>query len=180
MINFYLYIIFKFKQKRFIYKMNKEEENKEGKLKIIENQIKEQMYKAFFDLIDDNIKSENPDCIWLTNLFSEIKTRLLNIVKKDGKIYKKIDIDFDIELFKQMIENKVFDYESVLKLINNSFYWILQLQAPIRDEYTNEAKQRVLKSETDKIISTFLKELHICIDYIYEDIISYNERKKDI
>jgi hypothetical protein len=163
--------------------MNKEEENKEENLenlKNIEKQIKDQMYKAFFNLIDESINSQNPDYIWLSNLFSEIKIRLLNIVNKDGKIYKKIDTDFDVELFKQMIENKVFNYDSVLKLINNSFYWILQLQAPIRDEYTNKAKQRVLDSETDKIISTFLKELHICIDYIYEDIISYNERKKDI
>ncbi len=156
--------------------MDKEEQNKDLKLEKIEIQIKEQMYKAFFDLIDENINSDTPDCIWLTNLFSEIKMRLLNIVKKDGKIYKKIDTDFDIELFKQMIENKVFHYESVLNLINNSFYWIFQLQAPVRDEYTNKAKQKILESEPTKIISTFLKELHICIDYIYEDIISYNER----
>lgn len=156
--------------------MNENEEN----FQKIEDQIKEQMYKAFFDLIDENIASDNMDCEWLINLFSEIKMRLLNIVNKDGKIYKKINEDFDIDLFKQMIENKVFDYDSIIKLINNSFYWILQLQAPVRDEYTNNAKQRVLSSEPSKIISTFLKELHICIDYIYEDIIAYNERiKKD-
>jgi hypothetical protein len=156
--------------------MNKDEQNKEQNLEKIEMQIKEQMYKAFFDLIDENINSDTPDYIWLANLFSEIKMRLLNIVKKDSKIYKKIDVDFDIELFKQMIENKVFHYESVLKLINNSFYWILQLQAPVRDEYTNKAKQKILESDPKNIISTFLKELHICIDYIYEDILAYNER----
>lgn len=143
----------------------------------IENQIKDQMYKAFFNLIDENIESENPDCKWLSNLFLEIKLRLLNIVTKDGKIYKKINEDFDVELFNQMIENKVFNYDSIVKMVNNSFYWILQLQAPIRDEYTNKAKEKVLNSEPNKIISTFLKELHICIDYIYDDINSFNERK---
>ena len=123
----------------------------------IENQIKDQMYKAFFNLIDENIESENPDCKWLSNLFLEIKLRLLNIVTKDGKIYKKINEDFDVELFNQMIENKVFNYDSIVKMVNNSFYWILQLQAPIRDEYTNKAKEKVLNSEPNKIISTFLK-----------------------
>jgi hypothetical protein len=161
--------------------MNKEEENKEEiNLKKIENQINEQMRKAFFDLIDENINSDNPDCLWLSSLFSEIKLRLLNIVNKNGKIYKKIDGDFDVELFRQMIENKVFNYDSVLKLIHNSFYWVDQLQAPIRDEYTIKARQRILDSEPTKMISTFLKELHICIDYIYDDIISYNERIKNI
>ena len=148
-------------------------------METIETQIRENMYKAFFNLIDENIESENPDCNWLSELFLEIKLRLLNIVTKDGKNYKKINEEFDVDLFKQMIENKVFNYDSIVKMINNSFYWILQLQAPIRDDYTNKAKERVLNSEPNKIISTFLKELHICIDYIYDDINSFIEKKQN-
>ena len=78
-----------------------------------------------------------------------------------------------------MIENDVFDFESMLKLINTMFYWIEKLQAPIRDKYSKETKQRILSSEPNKIISNFLKEVHICIDNIEKDLISFNESLKN-
>ena len=57
--------------------------------------------------------------------------------------------------------------------MNNTFGWILKLQAPVRDSETNEAKNRVLNSEPSKMISTFLKEIHICIDNIEKDLIEF-------
>ena len=70
-----------------------------------------------------------------------------------------------------MIENDVFNYDSMVKLINNTFNWILELQAPIRDNDTVQAKNRVLNSEPTKIISTYLKEAHTCIELIEKDIL---------
>ena len=88
----------------------------------IEEQIKINMKKAFFDLIDQNVNSKNPDFNWITNLYEEIKFKLLSFLpNKNGSVYKQIDTDFDVELFKQMIENDVFNYDSMLKLINNTF-----------------------------------------------------------
>ena len=65
----------------------------------IEKQINEQMKKAFFDIINQNILSDKPDYEWLVSLYSELKERLLRILKKDSKTYKQIDSAFDIELF---------------------------------------------------------------------------------
>ena len=123
----------------------------------IEQQIKEQMHKAFYDIIEENINSNKPDYEWLTRLYSEIRQMLLAIVKKDSKTYKKIESDFDVMLFKQMIENDVFDFESAVKLINNTFFWVKSLQAPVRDKATEDAKDRVFKSEPKKIIPVLLK-----------------------
>jgi hypothetical protein len=151
----------------------------ENNLQKIEKQIEEQMKKAFFDLIDENVNSKNPDYEWIVQLYSEMIDRLLSFVKKDGKTYLEIKNSFDIELFKQMIENDVFEFESMLKLINTMFYWIEKLQAPIRDNYSKESKQRIFSSKPNKIISNFLKEVHICIDNIEKDLISFNESLKN-
>ena len=136
----------------------------------IEKQIEEQMKNAFFDLIDLNVNSDTPDFNWITNLYTEILDRLLILVEKDGKTYKHIVDTFDIELFRQMMENGVFDFESMSKLVNNVFEWILLLEAPYRNDFTNLSLKKVLESPGNKIISVFLKELHICIDNIYIDL----------
>lgn len=136
----------------------------------IEKQIKEQMRKAYFDVIDITINSDEPDYVWITNLYSELRDRLCKFVKKDSKTYNQIIEEFDIGLFNQMITNDVFNQNSFLKLVNNSFSWIEKLQAPIRDEFTKEAKTRVLSSEPTKFISTFIKEIHVCLDNLETDM----------
>ena len=136
----------------------------------IEIQIKEQMRKSFFDLIDTTVNSDKPDYDWITNLYTEIRDRLGKYLKKDGKTFKQLQEDFDIELFKQMIVMDVFDLNSMLKLVNNTFGWIFKLQAPARDKETENAKSNVLRSEPNKMISTFIKEVHICLDNIDEDM----------
>jgi len=147
-------------------------------MQAIEDQIKDNINKAFFDLIDQNINSKNPDYEWITKLYEEIKFRLLSFLpNKKGNVYKQLDDEFDVELFKQMIENDVFNQESMIKLINNTFQWILDLQAPIRDSNTIAAKNRVLNAESTKIISTYLKEVHNCIGQIEDDILAFKNSK---
>ena len=136
----------------------------------IESQIKEEMRNAFFNLITDTVNSEKPDYEWITNLYIEIRDRLGRYLNKEGKTFKQLQDDFDIELFKQMIEMDVFDLNSMLKLVNNTFDWIFKLQAPIRDKETEIAKNNILSSEPHKMISTFIKEVHKCLDNIDEDM----------
>ena len=139
-------------------------------------QIEQQMKKAFFDLIDENVNSDKPDYDWITNLYSEIMNRLTSFLKNNPKNYKLLQDEFDIELFRQMISNDVFDQMSMLKLVNNTYGWIQKLQAPARDSETNESKNRVLNSEPTKMISTFLKEIHVCIDNIEKDLIEFYKK----
>jgi|UniRef100_A0A6C0E145 hypothetical protein len=143
----------------------------------IEKQIHDNFQKAFFDAIDETINSKNPDNEWICRLYEEIKITLLRYLKKDSKTYKSIDESFDVDLFKQMISNDVFDCISMIKLINNTFYWIEQMQAPIRDEFSRKAKEIVLSSEPNKIVSSFLKEVHKCLEYLDEDMYNYFEKK---
>jgi hypothetical protein len=143
----------------------------------IEEQISINFQKAFFDAIDETINSKNPDNEWICRLYEEIKIRLLRYIKKDSKTYKSIDESFDIDLFKQMISNDVFDSISMMKLINNTFYWIEQIQAPIRDDFSNKAKEIVLSSEPNKIVSSFLKEVYKCLEYLDDDMYNFFKNK---
>ena len=138
-------------------------------------QIKEQMRKSFFDLIDQVVNSDTPDYDWIKRLYTEIRDRLSKYLKKDSKKLKKLEEDFDIDFFYQLIINDVFDFNSMIKLIENTFFWIKNLQAPIRDKSTEESKIKILKSEPQKMISTFLKEVHICIDNIDQDIENFKK-----
>ena len=142
----------------------------EDSMNKISIQIEQQMKNAFFDLIDENVNSDKPDYEWITNLYEELLNRLALFLKKNSNYYKLLQDEFDVELFRQMISNDVFDQDSMLKLVNNTFGWIYKLQAPARDQETDDAKKRVLSSEPSKMISTFLKEIHICIDNIETDI----------
>jgi hypothetical protein len=144
----------------------------------IEKQIKEMYEKAFFDVIDDTINSDKPDYDWIVNLYTEIKNRLIRYVKKDSKKYELLDSQFDIELFRQMIENDAFSMDSLLKLVNNTFYWIEKLQAPERDNETKKSKQIIFGASKDKIVSTFVREANRCVDFLDLDFENFVNNKK--
>ena len=144
----------------------------------ISQQIEEQMKKAFYDLINEQVISGKVDVDWFVNLFCEVRDKLVNIIKRNEKIKQNIYNSFDVELFRQMISNDVFDSESLQKLVNNTFYWIEQLQAPVRDEETKLSKQQIFSSPKEKIISVYLIETHKSIDNIEKDIDNYYKKTK--
>lgn len=72
-----------------------------------------------------------------------------------------------------MIKNDVFNHDSMLKLINTTFFFIKKLQAPYRDEETLESKKKILNTEHTKIVSTFIIEVNKCIDNINKDLEKY-------
>jgi len=150
----------------------------ENNLKQIEQQIRDNYHKAFYDLIDETINSSKPNYEWIVKLYEEIKIRLLVYVKKDSKNHKSIEESFDIKLFEQMITNDVFDAVSMIKLVDNTFHWIKSLQAPYRDETSEIAKKVVLSSEPTKIVSTFLKEVYKLLDFLDEDMEKLFKEKK--
>jgi hypothetical protein len=147
----------------------------------IEKQIKENFYKAFYDIIDETINSSNVEYNWIVDLYKEIKNRILKFAKKNSKTYFQIDEEFDIILFEQMIKNEAFDFTSMFKLINNTYKWITTFQAPVRDKETEESKNRVinaLNNDTKKVVSTFIRESNQCIDNIEIDYEKFLETLK--
>jgi len=149
-------------------------------MNVLEKQIKDMYTKVFYESIDETINSEKPDYDWIVSLYTEIKGRLIKFIKKDSSVYKQIDSQFDIDLFRQMIENDIFNNVDLMKLINTTFEWIKFLGAPTRDELADQAKMRILSSEHNKIVSTFIKEVNTCIDYIDEDIINFIKENKGL
>jgi hypothetical protein len=148
----------------------------------IENQIKENFYKAFYDIIDETINSSNVEYNWIIDLYKEIKNRILKFAKKNSKTYLQIDEEFDIILFEQMIKNEAFDFTSMFKLINNTYKWITTFQAPARDKETDDSKNRVvnvLYNDTKKVVSTFIRESNQCIDNIEIDYEKFLETLKN-
>ena len=143
----------------------------------LEKQIRETYYKAFYDRIDETVASQSADYQWILSLYVEIKMRLLRYVKKGSKTYNAIDESFDVKLFEQMIINDVFDKESMFKLVNNTFYWIGQLQAPFRDIELEESKQRVLLSREENRVSTFVKEVNENLDKLDDDMKKHFTKK---
>ena len=143
----------------------------------MEKQIDETMKRAFYDLIDENTNSSTPDYDWIVNLYTEIRLTLLQYLRKDGPTYRSIEESFDVELFSQMIRADVFSAESMVKLIETTFYWIKQLGAPVRDKEIEEAKKRVLQSPLNKIISVYLKETHQCLLIYQQDMESFLQNK---
>ena len=143
----------------------------------MEKQIEETMKRAFYDLIEENTNSTTPDYDWIVNLYTEIRSTLLQYLKKDGSTYRSIEESFDVALFSQMIRADVFSADSMVKLIETTFYWIKQLGAPVRDKEIEEAKERVLKSPLNKIISVYLKETHQCLLIYQQDMESFLQNK---
>jgi len=143
----------------------------------MEKQIEETMKKAFYDLIEENTNSSTPDYDWIVNLYTEIRLTLLQYLRKDGSTYRSIEESFDVKLFSQMIRADVFSTESMVKLIETTFYWIKQLGAPVRDKEIEEAKERVLQSPLNKIISVYLKETHQCLMIYQQDMESFLQNK---
>lgn len=150
----------------------------ENNHKKIAEQIEKNMKQAFYDLIDQNTNSENPDFDWIVNLYVEIKEKLMHYLKKDSDTYKSVDESFDVEIFSQMIRNDVFSQESMIKLVDNTFYWIKYLGAPYRDNDIDNSKKKVLESPLNKIISVFLKEVHQCITFYDEDMEQFFKQQK--
>lgn len=143
----------------------------------IEQQIKEQFQKAFYDTIQHSVLTGNHEHI--ARLYAEIRDRIAAKVKPTGRTHACIFEDFDVELFQQMVTNNAFDGDSLLRLVNTTFKWIHDLQMPVRDSATEAAKQRVLQAGTTmaEIVPVYIKEVHGCLDTMEQDFKEFYENR---
>lgn len=151
----------------------------------MEKQIKETYKKAFRDLLHERVKQEPPDYEWITRLYSEIKERLIKLLRKESKLYKEIDEKLDVQLFNQMISHNAFSGSDFYSLIQYVFDTCIRLGSPQRDNDTKNKKQEVLDVMNNggtfaDIVVIFIENANNCIDSIYEDIANlYKDEKKD-
>ncbi len=143
----------------------------------IEEQLKEQFHKAFYDTIKHSVETQNYDHI--VRLYAEIQDRLAAFLKKDGPTYNRLKQDFDVPFFEQRLRNNAFDGQSLANLIQMTFTWIHNLQMPIRDTSSNEAKGRVMQSGTTmvEVVPVYIKEVHSVINIMEQDMKEFYENR---
>lgn len=154
-------------------------------METLENQIKDMMHKAFYDLLEKRV-ADPPDYKWIARLYQEIRDKLCNILvilgRKDKYIYKEIQASMDVELFEQMIRHNAFSYEDFYKLIEYVFHKCRQLGSPARDietdEKLNEIKEFISSGNASfaTIVPMFIKNTNHCIDNIYSDMKKLKEK----
>ena len=144
----------------------------------IQKQIDEQFHKAFYDNIRQAIATDDRE--YIVRLYTEIRDRLAAFVKMDGKTYRKIHEEFDVPFFEQLIMHKQFNGNSMPGLVNTTFKWIHDLQMPLRDTSTEEARQRVLtagQGTMADVVTTYIKEVHQTIDLVEKDMKEFVENQ---
>ena len=148
--------------------------NKE-QLNSLNQQMDTQFKKAFFDLLEEKVREEPPDYDWITRLYEEIRTRLSSLLRENSKTRKEIEDSMDVELFRQMIENKAFGAVELYNLINHVFELCKKLGSPARDNEVDKFKFQVLglmknNGTFAQIVPLFIKNANECIDNIYKDL----------
>ena len=117
---------------------------KPEQLNKLNEQMNTQFKKAFFDLLEEKVRQEPPDYDWITRLYGEIRTRLASILKQGSVVRNEIENSMDVELFRQMIENKAFGGTELYNLITLVFEWCKKLGSPARDNEVDKMKFQIL------------------------------------
>lgn len=143
----------------------------------MEQQIQEQFHKAFYDVVRDSVRNGNHEHI--VRLYAEIGDRIAAKVKPTSETHRRIRGDFDVSLFRQMLEHDAFDGDSLLRLVNTTFAWITKLQMPVRDPDTAAAKQRVMASGRTMvdIVPAYIREVHTCLDTLDADLKEFYDNR---
>lgn len=144
-------------------------------LNSLNQQMDTQFKKAFFNLLEEKVREEPPDYDWITRLYQEIRTRLSSLLREDSKTRKEIEDSMDVELFRQMIENKAFGAVELYNLIEHVFELCKKLGSPARDNEVDKSKFQILglmknNGTFAQIVPLFIKNANECIDNIYKDL----------
>ena len=141
----------------------------------MEQLISFNMKKAYFDLVEEKLTTEPLDYAWVTQLYDEIKFKLIGILKPDSELRNDIEDRMDTELFEQMIRHKAFDYRDLWQLVNYTFDKILSLCAPVRDPYVKamlDELNEMMDNEMTipKVLTKYIEYANDGLDMIYDDL----------
>ena len=117
----------------------------------MEEQIREQMHKAFWDKLEEDVN--NNDLIHVNILLREILYKMCELIPNRPDIHRNMHDEFVGEI----------SWDTRIKLIN----WIEKLQAPIYDQMTNKWKKE------NENISQFLKRFYEHVLKIKNEVEKY-------
>ena len=141
----------------------------------LEKQIRDQFYKAYFDVLKEKVEQEPPDYEWIVRLYEEIKLKLTKLFKEGSTTRNEIEEKLDVKLFDQMLRNKAFNLNDFEGLTNYIFGLCIKFGSPQRDKATAEMRDEILNeikknSPFSILIPIFIKNANTCVDHIYEDL----------
>ena len=147
--------------------------NTEKSLEKIKEQLKENYDKAFKDALEQELNNDQFD--WVCKLHREMVIRICSLIPNRPDIHNRIAEDMDPVIFRQMLENKAFNFESLGNLINYVFGWIKKLCSPFRDPEIQSSVEGIYKMAQEggtigKIVPHFIFEVHHHIDNIEKDM----------
>ncbi|XP_066927472.1 T-complex protein 11-like protein 2 [Clytia hemisphaerica] len=112
----------------------------------LEKRIHDVLHKAFWDVLEEEVKSEPPEFKNAFNLLMEMKMLILEIIPKSkaaSAMRTEIEETLDEELIKQQIDHNAFDIVSCASFILST---LSKICAPVRD-----ARIKALKAKTDLV-----------------------------
>lgn len=107
----------------------------------------------------------------------------VNILNRIGKwvpasAQQRLKDQFDVEFFAQLLRHRQFDWKSLHGLTNTTFQWIHDLQMPVRDTSTEEARQRVLGVVSfAEAVETYVQEVDKTLTLMEKDIGEFIQNK---
>lgn len=107
----------------------------------------------------------------------------VNILNRIGKwvpasARQRLKDQFDVEFFAQLLRHRQFDWKSLHGLTNTTFQWIHDLQMPVRDTSTEEARQRVLAVVSfAEAVETYVQEVDRTLTLMEKDMSEFIQNK---
>ena len=150
----------------------------------MEEQIKTQMYKAFWDLIETDLKSEPQNFRHLMILIKEIKYKLKGFVPNRSDIHKEFDENLDINFLEHLFNEKSMNPNHFFELVKFIINKIKHFCAPHMDNDVKKWEKDVMLTMSTEIeyaffIPYFFKKAYEYIDQIENDIKNFYEKKSN-
>jgi hypothetical protein len=98
----------------------------------MESRIQQQMKRAFWDLLEEQLKTDPPNYNQALSIFEEMKTMLLSLLMPHNhSMRRRINEVLDVDLIRQQVQNDALDFPKYAEFIIGI---LSQLCAPSRDE----------------------------------------------
>ena len=131
----------------------------------LEAQVKAVVHRAFWDVLDSQLKADPPVYTQALVLLQEVKDGVLNLlVPQQKRLIESIEGKLDLELIRQQAENDCLDFADYAGYVINLMG---QLCAPVRDE-------EIAKLRTETEVVPLFKGIMESLDHLRLDMANFH------
>ena len=162
---------------------NQVRERKERIIEKINNTVKENMVKAYWDSIKNNLDIAPPNYLSIIPLLQQIIVYIDTVLEYNKKYVEEVIETIDLEFLKQKIENgdiNKFDIHDIIDYILDTFK---ELEPRIRTESNKKYKTDTLErlmSSTEKEFSTFIIDFFKTMFSKFENLVTESNEYKQM